>query len=247
MIKRSIISSQNLGTHTKGIAILPRMDLIFEKQWIHYLVLGILVIPLAFFSRFEGVRAGSLWGIGTPSWLWTAAGFAVLHQVYVWFCWRTELHAHLLTRLLGKRAFFIYAFGFAVIGILRTAAVLLLAVSNRDTIPGSLLILRTLSVLLFLPSLYLFYSVARYFTFRRALGIDHFEKSSQFAPFVRKGIFRFTPNGMYIYGFFLLWTIALWYASLAALGAALFNHIYIFVHYYSTELPDMKRIYGKSP
>ncbi len=226
---------------------MARMGLIFERQWIHYLILGILVMVLAFFSRFEGVRAGSLWGIGTPSWLWTAAGVAVLHQVYVWFCWRTELHARLLTRLLGKRAFQVYAFGFALIGVVRTVAVLLLAVSNRDTMPGSLFVLRTLALILLLPSLYLFYSVARYFTFRRALGIDHFEKSSRFAPFVREGIFRFTPNGMYIYGFLLLWAISLWYASLAALGAALFNHIYIFVHYYSTELPDMKRIYGKTP
>ncbi|MGH8650439.1 MAG: hypothetical protein ACREUP_14225 [Burkholderiales bacterium] len=34
--------------------------------------------------------------------------------------------------------------------------------------------------------------------------------------------------------------------SPAALGAALFNHLYIWVHYYSTELPDMKRIYGEA-
>ena len=226
---------------------MPRMDLIFEKQWIHYLALGILVMALAFFSRFDGMRTGSLWGISTSSWLWTAAGCAVLHQVYVWFCWRTELHARLLTRLMGKRAFPVYAIGFALIGIFRTAAVLLLAISNRNTMPGSFFILRILALIILLPSLYLVYSVARFFTFRRALGIDHFEESSRLAPFVREGIFRFTPNGMYIYGFLLLWTIALWYASSAALGAALFNHIYIFVHYYATELPDLKRIYGKTP
>ncbi|NLB84164.1 MAG: hypothetical protein GX791_07965 [Synergistaceae bacterium] len=202
---------------------------------------------MSFLSWFEEVRTGSLWGIGTPTWLWTAVGCAALHQIYVWFCWRTELHAHLLTRLMGSRAFPVYAFGFALIGALRVAAALLLAISNRNTIPGSIIMLRAFALLLFLPSLYLFYSVARYFTFRRALGIDHFDESCRFAPFVRKGIFRFTPNGMYIYGFLLLWAVALWYASLAALGAALFNHIYIFVHYYSTELPDMKRIYGKSP
>ena len=223
------------------------MKQILEKQWIHALALGILLIALAFFSQLEGVREGCLWGTGSLFWLWIAVGSAVLHQFYVLFCWRTELHARLLSRLMGSHAFPIYAFGFALIGVLRTAAVLLLAISNRNTIPGSLIMLRALALLLFLPSLYLFYSVARYFTFRRALGIDHFDESRRFAPFVREGIFRFTPNGMYIYGFLLLWAVALWYASLAALGAALFNHIYIFVHYYSTELPDMKRIYGKSP
>ena len=223
------------------------LKLILERQWIHALGLGVLLVGMIFFSRFEGVRAGSLWAIGTSAWLWIAVGCAVLHQVYVWFCWRTELHAHLLTRLMGKRAFPVYAFGFAVIGILRAAAVFLLAISNRNTIPVSHFMLKTLAVLLFLPSLYLFYSVARFFTFRRALGIDHFDESCRIAPFVREGIFRFTPNGMYVYGFLLLWAVALWYASLAALSVALFNHIYIFVHYYSTELPDMKRIYGKSP
>jgi len=30
----------------------------------------------------------------------------------------------------------------------------------------------------------------------------------------------------------------------AALAVALFNHLYIWVHYYATELPDMARIYG---
>ncbi|MEA4880563.1 MAG: hypothetical protein VB045_03735, partial [Synergistaceae bacterium] len=114
------------------------MDLIFEKQWIHYLALGILVMALRFFSRFGGVQSGSLWDIGSSSWLWIAAGFAVLHQVYVWFCWRTELHAHLLTSLLGKKAFPVYSFGFALIGVLRTVAVLLLAMANRNTIPVNL-------------------------------------------------------------------------------------------------------------
>lgn len=226
---------------------MSRLELIMEKQWIHALALGILLMGMSFLSRFEGVRTGSLWGIGTLGWLWIALGFAVLHQVYVWFCWRIELHGRLLTRLLGDRAFPVYAFGFALIGFLRTAAVLLLAMANRNTIPASLISLRVLAFLLLLPSLYLFYSVARFFTFRRALGIDHFDESCRTAPFVREGIFRFTPNGMYVYGFLLLWAVALWYASLAALVAALFNHIYIFVHYYSTELPDMKRLYGNTP
>jgi len=33
--------------------------------------------------------------------------------------------------------------------------------------------------------------------------------------------------------------------SEAALVAALFNHLYIWVHFYFTELPDMKFIYGE--
>ena len=36
----------------------------------------------------------------------------------------------------------------------------------------------------------------------------------------------------------------LYASSQAALLAAAFNHAYIWVHYFCTELPDMKRIYG---
>ena len=66
-------------------------------------------------------------------------------------------------------------------------------------------------------------------------------------PFVRGGIFRFTSNGMYVFGFLLLWVPGLWWASAGALSAALFNHLYIWVHYFATERPDMARIYGAAP
>jgi hypothetical protein len=42
----------------------------------------------------------------------------------------------------------------------------------------------------------------------------------------------------------ILWVPGLWWASPAALVVALFNHLYIWVHYYATERPDMRRIYG---
>jgi Phospholipid methyltransferase len=57
--------------------------------------------------------------------------------------------------------------------------------------------------------------------------------------------FRFTSNGMYVYGFLLLWVPALWWASAAALCVALFNHLYIWVHYFATERPDIDRIYTR--
>jgi hypothetical protein len=191
--------------------------------------------------------AGALWGIATPLWLWLAVALAVSHQVFVWLCWRTELHGRLLTRLLGKHAFNIYAVLFSVLGIARVLAVFALAIANRDTLPGDRTVLAIGAGFALLPALYLFYSVRRYFSFRRAFGIDHFETRYRALPFVRKGIFRLTPNGMYVFGFLLLWVPALWWASTAALGAALFNHLYIWVHYYATERPDIARIYGAAP
>ena len=178
------------------------------------------------------------------SWFRLAVAIAIAHQVLVWFCWRTQLHLSLLSRLLGDNGFTVYAVLFSILGIARVVAVFILAIANRNTFPMDLTVLRILAILMAIPAVYLFYSVKRYFGFKRAFGIDHFDPSYRSMPFVKRGIFRFTSNGMYTFGFFLLWVPGLWYASIAALCVALFNHLYIWVHYYSTELPDIRRIYG---
>lgn len=222
---------------------MSRARLIFEQQWLHALVLGMLLLGVAWASGTESVRAGRLWGVPTLLWLWLAVGLAVLHQLYVWFCWRTELHLALLSRMLGSGGFTAYAVLFATLGIARVIAVFCLAISNRNTLPVNIIAPRVLAVVALIPTIYLFYSVQRYFGFKRAFGIDHFDASYRSLPLVRQGIFRYTRNGMYTFGFLLLWVPALWHASAAALCAALFNHCYIWVHYYATEQPDMRRIY----
>jgi protein-S-isoprenylcysteine O-methyltransferase Ste14 len=190
------------------------------------------------------VQAGSLWDVTSETWLWVAIGTAILHVVFVWFCWRTELHARLLTRTLGKRAFDVYALLFAVMAAARFAAVVVLAVSNRDSLDSAAGALRALAVIAAIPAIYAAYSAVRYFGLRRALGIDHFDPSYRNRPFVKQGIFRFTRNGMYAFGFLAAWLPGLWCASAAGLCVAAFNHIYMWGHYYATELPDIRRIYG---
>jgi hypothetical protein len=222
----------------------PRLRLIFERQWIHALFLMVSFFLLVEVSGFERVHAGQVWGVDTTVWFWIAVGIAVAHQSLVWFCWRTQLHGSLLTRTLGKWGFRVYAVAFSILGIARAVAVFLVAESNRDTLDVPTICLRLLALILALPTAYLFYSVKRYFGFKRALGLDHFDETYRSRPMVRKGIFRFTSNGMYVFGFLILWIPGLWYASMAALWVALFSHLYIWVHYFSTELPDMKRIYG---
>jgi hypothetical protein len=219
--------------------------LIFEKQWLHVLLLAILIAAMFVVSGTDSIRAGSFAGLSSALWLGIAVATAEAHQIFVWFCWRTQLHLALLTRVFGVRAFTVYAILFATLGVLRVIFVFILAFSNRDTLHLNEAALRIGAVIMLIPAIYLFYSVKRYFSFKRALGIDHFDASYRSIPFIKEGIFRFTGNGMYTFGFFLLWFPGLWYASTAALAAALFNHIYIWVHYYSTELPDIRRIYGK--
>jgi protein-S-isoprenylcysteine O-methyltransferase Ste14 len=216
----------------------------FEKQWLHALGLFLLLSALFSIEDLQSVKTGELWGRSARFWFWTAALIAVAHQVYVWFCWRAQLHAGLITRLLGEKGFGVYAAGFAMLGISRVLAVFALAIANRDTVPLDPALLKAAAIVALVPALYLFYSVKRYFTFTRALGIDHFDPAWRSAPFVRQGIFRFTRNGMYVYGFLMMWVPGLWWGSAAALAVALFNHLYIWVHYHATELPDMARIYG---
>jgi protein-S-isoprenylcysteine O-methyltransferase Ste14 len=61
-----------------------------------------------------------------------------------------------------------------------------------------------------------------------------------------RGAFAWTSNAMYAIVFLGLWAIALYTGSWAALAAALFQHAYIWVHYYCTEEPDMELIYGNA-
>lgn len=223
-----------------------QVQLIFEKQWLHASLLAVLLVGMGWVGRIDAVRVGELWRMSTATWLWIAVALAVAHQVFVWVCWRSQLHSSLLTRMFGSRGFDVYASGFSILGIARVVAVFILAISNRDTLHLDPRVLRVVAVIVVIPAAYLFYSVKRYFGFKRAFGIDHFDTAYRSLPFVRKGIFQFTRNGMYVFGFCLLWVPGLWFASAAALIVALFNHLYIWIHYYSTELPDMKRIYGET-
>lgn len=221
-----------------------RLGLIFERQWLHALCLAALITSVVWVGDHPSVQAGRLWGISSGDWLSLAVGVAVLHQVFVWFSWRTQLHAALLTRVFGSRAFGIHAVLFSIIGITRVTVVFILAISNRGSVESSPAVLRALAVAAAIPVAYLLYSVLRYFGLRRALGIDHFDASYRSRPFVKQGIYRVTSNGMYVLGFLVLWVPGLWYASAAALCAAAFNHVYVWVHYVATELPDIRRIYG---
>ena len=216
----------------------------FERQALHWLLLAGLLSVTALISRDEAFLAGSYRGLSTAAWFWIAIAFPVAHQTYVWLCWRLELHQRRLTRNFGENGFRFYAAGFAFFGLGRIVVLIGLGIANQNTLPVDEGLLDAVATLLLAPVAYLFYSVARYFTFKRAMGIDHFDPSYRTKLLVRKGIFRYTRNRMFTFGLLAVWLPGLYTASRAALLAALFSHAYIWVHYYCTELPDMKRIYG---
>jgi len=153
-----------------------------------------------------------------------------------------------ITKFFGDNGFKYYKVGFAILIISRPILIILLSISNSMTIDIGNTISYLASFFLIIPAIYGQYSVFKYFGINKAFGLDHFEPEKfKNEPFVKKGIFKFSSNGMYTFVFLFLWVPGIFFQSKAALLAALFQHIYIWIHYFFTELPDMKYIYGKTP
>ncbi len=215
----------------------------FEKQGQHYLLLVVLLIGVCFLATRD-VLSGQLWGISTQTWFWIAVATPILHQIVVALLWRAELYHHKMTDWFGERAFPVFKVVFAVLFIARPITLILLGISNANTLNLNPAFAYILAVILFFPFAYTMYSVFHYFGIDRAYGIDHFDASYRTKPFVKRGMFKYTDNAMYKFGFLILWVIAFAFLSKAALLVAAFSQIYIWVHYYFTELPDIRRIYG---
>ena len=216
----------------------------FERQLSHLVSLIVLVFAVYWASRAEGVLSGSLYGLDTVFWFWLAIAIPIAHQVFVWITWRAELHYSTITRTFGDRGFIYYSVIFMFLLIARPISIAFLAISNQGSLHTDTRVLNLIALVLLVPILYLFYSLVKYFGLKRALGIDHFDAGYREKPLVRKGIFKYVNNSMYIFGLLILWLPGLLLASKAALLAALFGHVYIWVHYFTVELPDMRYIYG---
>ncbi len=172
---------------------------------------------------------------------WLAVCIPIVHQLYVWLCWRLELNNSLISRTIG---FPVYLVLFFVLFSGRFISLFYLAWQDQHSLPLSLSVQVLASLLCVLPGGYTMYSVHRYFGMVRASGADHFDPKYRAMPFVKQGMFRFTNNAMYLYAFLLFWAVAIGFSSSAALLVAAFSHAYIWLHYFCTEKPDIKYIYG---
>jgi len=216
----------------------------FEKQIQHYLLLIVLLLSVYILATGD-VLSGQLWGISSQAWLWTAIATPVLHQIVVALLWRVELYHHKMTDWFGDNAFPVFKVIFTILFVGRPVTLTLLGISNANTLNLNPTLAYLLAGILFIPFAYTMYSVVHYFSIDRAFGEDHFKPSVyKNKLFVKQGMFRYTENAMYKFGFLILWGIALIFLSKAALLVAAFSHLYIWVHFYFTELPDIKYIYG---
>jgi phospholipid methyltransferase len=202
-------------------------------QWIHVVGLGGILL----FGWSAWVKMERPWATA----FWVSMGIPVAHQIYVWLAWRIELRSGATSRMLGfggyQRVFFVLFGG-------RFVSLVVLAWLDHGSMPLPTPVYFLLTTALAAVGIYAMYSVVRYFGLARAAGADHFEQRYWELPLVKQGIFKYTDNGMYLYAFFLFWLIAVGFESAAALLVAGCSHAYIWVHFYATEKPDMKYLFG---
>jgi len=216
----------------------------FRGQVLHLLLLSIFLVGTCLLVDFKQLAERQLLGVGAHVWLIVSLGVPIVHQVYVWLAWRSELCFGAVTGRLGSRAFVIYQIVFFILFLARPVSLTLLTIADHDSFEMSIPVRVVICVILGLPAAYTLYSVVRYFGIARAAGIDHFDESYRSKPLVKEGIFKYTSNSMYWFAFLTLWVIAVAGASWAGLVVAAFSHAYIWVHCFCTERPDMKLIYG---
>jgi protein-S-isoprenylcysteine O-methyltransferase Ste14 len=220
------------------------MNKILEKQGWQGLTAGLLAAGVWIAARGIDL-SGNAMGLSTGTWLVLGVLLPVVHQFYVVLLWRSELYYSWLSRALGKKAFTVWAIGFMILFLTRPITILALGIADQGSLPIPSWLNIPLIATCTLICLYMAYSFVKYFGVKRALGMDHFQPDRyRELPFVRQGIFKWSPNAMYTFAFLGLWLIGLAFQSRAALLGALFNHLYIWAHYYFTELPDMRAIYG---
>ena len=181
-------------------------------------------------------------GISAKSWFLFSMMTPLLHQGYVWLCWRSELSWKAISRTIGFKA---YAVIFIIIMILRLSGIgLSVADYGSWFTPGW--IAWSVSVLIFIPFVYTMYSVKKYFGFMRATGIDHFDSKYRDMPFETRGIFKWAPNAMYTFAIPVMFAFAVSAGSKATFIFAAYTFIGAWLHYFCTEREDFKVIYGKS-
>ena len=179
-------------------------------------------------------------GISALSWFIIAMSVPIIHQVYVWICWRSELCWQSISNTIGFKGYVIIFF---ILIISRHSAIVLCFVDYGSLYkPGWLAWI--LGLILFIPGAYTMYSVKKYFGFLRAAGADHFDPKYRDLPFENRGIFRWTPNAMYVFAIGIPFSFAVAAGSQSMFVVAIYTYISIWLHYFCTEKPDIVEIYS---
>jgi len=218
---------------------------IFYRQQYHLLAIIISVIGFNILDNVSAFTYGQLWSIDTTLWLWLGMIIPVVHQIYVWLAWRLEYHEQLISRTLGtERGFQIYFIIFMFFMIARFVYSILIAIANQGSLGGNSLLFQILGLIILIPVVITMYAVINYFGLKRAAGADHFLEDYRHLGKVEGGIYDYVDNAMYWFALLVLFVPALLLDSAAGLITAAYSYVYIWVHYYTVESPDLEEIFG---
>ena len=218
-----------------------KLQFFFKNQIWH--IGGLIVLYYAALQMVDFETDSNVFlGISSKNWFLFSMLTPLLHQAYVWLCWRSELCWKTISQTIG---FKLYAVIFIIIGILRLSSIgLSFADYGTWFTPGW--IAWSVSVLIFIPFVYTIYSVKKYFGFVRATGIDHFDSNYKNVPFEKRGIFQWSSNAMYTFAIPVFFVFAFSSGSKAMFIFATYSVIGVWLHYFCTEKEDFKIIYGDS-
>ena len=181
-------------------------------------------------------------GISALGWFMIAMSIPIIHQAYVWVCWRSELCWKTISKTIGFKA---YAIIFFILGLSRFSAIVLCFVDYGSLYkPG--ILAWVISIIFFIPGIYTMYSVKKYFGFLRAAGADHFDPKYRDMPFEKRGIFKWSPNAMYVFAIGIPFAFAVATGSQSMFVVATYTYISVWLHYFCTEREDFKIIYGNN-
>jgi len=180
--------------------------------------------------------------ISALNWFMIAMSVPIIHQAYVWICWRSELCWKSISNTIGFKGYIIIFF---ILIILRLSAIVVCFVDYGSLYkPG--ILAWVISIILFIPGAYTIYSVKKYFGFLRAAGADHFDPKYRDMPFEKRGVFKWSPNAMYKFAIGIPFSFAVATGSQSMFIVAIYTYISIWLHYFCTEKEDFKIIYGNN-
>jgi len=215
-----------------------KLSFFFKHQIWH---LGGTIVLFYIGTQFVDLESNTntFLGINALSWFMIAMSVPLIHQAYVWICWRSELCWHSISGTIGFKGYVIIFF---ILIISRLTAIILCFVDYGSLYkPG--LLAWVLSIILFIPGAYTMYSVKKYFGFLRAAGADHFDPKYRDMPFEKRGIFKWSSNAMYVFAIGIPFAFAVSTGSQSMFIIAIYTYISIWLHYFCTERVDFKVIY----
>ena len=218
-----------------------KLSFFFKHQIWH---LGGIIVLFYIGAQFVDLKGNTntFLSISTLSWFMIAMSIPLIHQIYVWLCWRSELCWKSISKTIGFKGYVIFFF---ILIISRLSAIVLCFVDYGSLYtPGWFA--WSLAVIIFIPGAYTMYSVKKYFGFLRAAGADHFDPKYRDMPFERRGIFKWSPNAMYIFAIGIPFGFAVATGSQSMLIVAIYTYISIWLHYFCTEKEDFKIIYNNN-